>query len=680
MDRRKRQWMGARGVWGLVLLPPLVVAALSGAQSGDRWYEHYHRALQAVDLSDWDRAIDEFEAAVEEREGSSRSARTYGVRFIRYFPYYYLGVAHFSLGHEDEALRFLTQESVLGEIQRSEEHAERLRILMAAIRRPAAMGDARDLDIEELERLFTRGARLQAEGRSLEAMTVFERIIAVDPSWEGVEAALHTVRITALQEELASFEVLTRAAGPDEDPVSESEVALFEAKAREIFQRGVSLMSEGDLEGALTRFHLTLVFLEDEGWTSRQLYDEALEHREIVAAEVRQAREAELRARMAESADLPRTPPDIMLISPSNLDEPVTSEIVRLQGVVHDNYGIRSITILVNGEELGGADVGLRKRGLLVVSRPAPGGDEGLGTFAQFSKDLLLTDDRNQVVVRVANLGGEETELEAEIRVDRVESRVFAAVIGVGDYQDGLIPDLSYSVADAEAFLTYLREDLAVPSERVFALLDEDATYGAIRRLLRTELRRQAKPTDQVIIYFAGHGAPDQFGDVSDGDGVEKYFLPYDTDAQDISGTGYPMQELAEALARLESGRVVFIADACFSGASGGRTFGAGGGATISDGFLGRMTGESPGRVVLSASGPNEPSLESRALGHGIFTYFLLDGLRGAADADGNNVITVPEAYSYVARVVPERTGRRQHPMMSGVLGGEMVLGRTGAN
>ncbi|NJD20527.1 MAG: hypothetical protein FIA95_14750 [Gemmatimonadetes bacterium] len=99
----------------------------------------------------------------------------------------------------------------------------------------------------------------------------------------------------------------------------------------------------------------------------------------------------------------------------------------------------------------------------------------------------------------------------------------------------------------------------------------------------------------------------------------------------------------------------------------------------ISDGFLGRLSGSAPGRVILSASGANEPSLESRSLGHGVFTYFLLDGLRGAADADANGAITVPEVYGYVARQVPENTGLRQHPTMSGQLGGEMVLGRAKA-
>jgi len=660
-----------RRAWGAIGLASIAVTSLSllGARpTADRWYEHYDRALDAIDQSDWTAAIEELDSAVSQRPESGRSARTYGVRFVRYFPYYYQGISHFSAGRDEEALRFLRQELEQGEISRNDAFAERLRVLIASIE---GSSDAATLGEAELAQVWEEGLQHQREGRVLQAMEAFERVVALDGDNTEAREALRTVRIEALQVELAAFEVGTRGAG--EDSGAEG-TALLEAKGREIFQRGVALMTAGDLEAALVRFTLTLVFLEDEGWTSRDLYGEALEHQELVSAEVRRVQDAELRAQAAAASDLPRTPPDIMLISPANLDDPASSEVVRLQGVAHDTHGVAGITVRVNGEDHGAASTGMRSRGIGVVRRT----EAGLGTFAQFSKDLVLTEDRNQIVVVVTDTDGQQTELEIEIEVDRGESRVFAAIVGVGAYADAGIPDLLYTVADAEAFRSYLIDEMDVPEENVFTLIDEDATYAAIRRLFRTDLRAAAKERDRVIIYFAGHGAPDQFGDDADGDGVEKYFLPYDTDADDISGTGYPMQEVAEALARLSSERVVYIADACFSGATGGRTFGVGGGSALSDGFLGRLTGNAPGRVIMSASGANEPSLESAALGHGVFTYFLLDGLRGAADSDGNGVITVPEAFSYVSREVPANTSLRQHPTLSGTLGGEMVLGRVG--
>ncbi len=654
--------------------------ALTGAHDTpderDEWYDNYHRARQAIDRSDWETAITELETAIQLRERSSRNARTYGVRFDRYFPYYFLGVAHFGAGSDDAALAALRRELDEGEIQRNESFAERIRVLMAAMSAGAADRSAQTRIEDDVNGAMAEALRLRQQGSLLAAMETIESVLAVDPDHAAARAALRGVQMGALQEELSNFEVATRSTAAESGgPQSEAEaVSVLESKALEIFRRGVALMSEGNLEGALARFDLTLVFLEDEGWASRQLYREASEHKELVATEVRRARDSELRARMAAEAGSPATPPEIMLISPANVDEPVGTEIVRIQGVAHDNHGIDDIAVIVNGVEWGTAEVGARRRDIRVSARPQGGSGQGLGTFAQFSKDLVLTETQNRIVVRATNVSGQQTELAVEIRVEADESRIFAAIIGVGEYRDPGIPDLQHAVADAQAFREYVQNDLSVPDDQVFVLLNEQATFGAMKSLFRTELRRQARPNDQVIIYFAGHGAPDEFSDGGDGDGVEKYFLPHDADARDIAATGYPMQDVAESLGQLEAGRVVYLADACFSGASGGRTFGRG--ATINDGFLGRLSGASPGRVIISASSANEPSLESDALGHGVFTYFLLDGLRGGADADGHRVITVPEVFSYVSRLVPENTGRRQHPTMSGSLGGEMILGR----
>jgi uncharacterized caspase-like protein len=123
---------------------------------------------------------------------------------------------------------------------------------------------------------------------------------------------------------------------------------------------------------------------------------------------------------------------------------------------------------------------------------------------------------------------------------------------------------------------------------------------------------------------------------------------------------------------------VVFIADACYSGASGGRTLASGRRATISDSFLDRLGGSGRGRVIMTASSANEPSQERSDLGHGVFTYYLLEGLRGAADANRDGAIMFDEAYDYVARTVPEATGQTQHPVKKGEMEGDLLLGRVG--
>jgi uncharacterized caspase-like protein len=96
--------------------------------------------------------------------------------------------------------------------------------------------------------------------------------------------------------------------------------------------------------------------------------------------------------------------------------------------------------------------------------------------------------------------------------------------------------------------------------------------------------------------------------------------------------------------------------------------------ANISEAFLDRIAG-GKGRLILTASGANEVSGEDDQLKHGVFTYFLLEGLRGKADMDKDGIITVDEAYRYVSREVPRATGQEQHPVKKGFVEGQLVLG-----
>jgi len=77
----------------------------------------------------------------------------------------------------------------------------------------------------------------------------------------------------------------------------------------------------------------------------------------------------------------------------------------------------------------------------------------------------------------------------------------------------------------------------------------------------------------------------------------------------------------------------------------------------------------------MTASGANEVSVEKDDLRHGVFTYFLLDGLEGKADTDRDGLITVDEAYDYVSKNVPKATGQEQHPVKKGAVEGHLILG-----
>jgi len=126
---------------------------------------------------------------------------------------------------------------------------------------------------------------------------------------------------------------------------------------------------------------------------------------------------------------------------------------------------------------------------------------------------------------------------------------------------------------------------------------------------------------------------------------------------------------------------VAFL-DACYSGAAGGRTFAAKRtrAGTVDDQFLERLT-RSKGRAIVTASRTSEVSIELPELGHGIFTYYLVNGLKGAADLNRDGIISLQELYEYVEQQVSTKSravGGNQHPVMKGELEGVLPLAKVG--
>ena len=177
-----------------------------------------------------------------------------------------------------------------------------------------------------------------------------------------------------------------------------------------------------------------------------------------------------------------------------------------------------------------------------------------------------------------------------------------------------------------------------------------------------------------MIIFFAGHGAAEVDASSAEGDGLEKYLMTWEANPRDLYATAMPMAEVARILNRIRSERLVFIVDSCYSGASGGRTVSTGGiRANIADTFLDRIAG-GRGKVIITASAASEVSVERDELKHGVFTYYLLEGLKGAADSDRDGMISVDEAYRYVSDKVPRATGQEQHPVKKGSVEGDLIF------
>jgi len=259
---------------------------------------------------------------------------------------------------------------------------------------------------------------------------------------------------------------------------------------------------------------------------------------------------------------------------------------------------------------------------------------------------------------------------------------LWVVAIGISKFQDSSIPSLRYADADARAIVDYFRETFRLPESQIFLRLNEEATLREIKSVLGTQLVARAKdPHDTVVLYFAGHGMRERVVGSLDADGLSKYFLPHDASLTDLYSTALDMDEVTNVLRRLAPERIVVLLDSCFSGAAGGRSpfdpLSKGERAPITDEFLERMAHVGKGRVVLTASGPEESAQERADLAHGVFTYYLLAGLHGAADLSGDGEIDVHELYGYVSERVAQETKGRQNPKLKEPdLVGRILVGR----
>jgi tetratricopeptide (TPR) repeat protein/uncharacterized caspase-like protein len=239
----------------------------------------------------------------------------------------------------------------------------------------------------------------------------------------------------------------------------------------------------------------------------------------------------------------------------------------------------------------------------------------------------------------------------------------WAVVVGVSQYKN--LPagkQLQFAHRDAQAFADFLRSPQGggFPSTHIKVLVNQDATLSAIRTALGTWLARSAETDDVVYIFFAGHGVVE-----GERDG---YLVAHDSDPQNLYATALSVAELDRVVTeRLRARTVVLIADACHSGNIGWTSR-----ATAEQVLIGRYLDEvgKSGRGVfrLLGSRADENSYEDKRWGggHGVFTHFLLEALRGKADADKDGFVRATEALDYLARVVPAETKSLQHPRSAG--------------
>jgi tetratricopeptide (TPR) repeat protein len=247
---------------------------------------------------------------------------------------------------------------------------------------------------------------------------------------------------------------------------------------------------------------------------------------------------------------------------------------------------------------------------------------------------------------------------------DTGSHRTFAMIMGISTYK--FIRPLSYADSDAELFRDFLKSGGGgkVPDSNIYFLKNEEAKAANFLVKGMSWLRnRNLKAGDRLFIYLAGHG---------DAINQEEYFyLTYDCNpAGDknnylITGTIQLYLKVRIAEASRKGVEVIFIMDAC-------RTNELPGGGEGQQQLQAAISEKQAGEIIMLATGAGQESLEDASIGtgHGLFTYYLVDGLSGLADTEGShdNLVTLDELDKYINSTVPnyaqEKYKRKQNPFL----------------
>ena len=202
----------------------------------------------------------------------------------------------------------------------------------------------------------------------------------------------------------------------------------------------------------------------------------------------------------------------------------------------------------------------------------------------------------------------------------------WAICVGINQYR--FLQDLTCAVNDAEKMHVWLKETAKFDQTYLFTdkspeiddmsePLPSQPTFTTLRRWLRKRFERPIlSPSDSLWFFFSGHGVREQGQD---------YLLLTDSDPdpEEVSNSAISLTFVTEQLRQSGAGNIMMFVDACRSVAKSG---------------LGIELQAEQGIISIASCRPEQKSYEIEALGHGSFTYALLESLQIQGE---NNCATV---------------------------------------
>ncbi len=344
-----------------------------------------------------------------------------------------------------------------------------------------------------------------------------------------------------------------------------------------------------------------------------------------------------------------KLPPLVEIVTPENNLESRSKQIQVKVNVTDQGGGIDEIRLFHNGKLFE-----TTQRGFKAVSK------ENIQEFT-----ISLVHGMNTIKATAFN--NERTEaipdiIEINYSGEKATSKLHLLAVGINNYKNPR-NKLNYATADANSFKAIMEEG----SKSIFAkynstfLKDNEATKATIINSFNN-IVREAKQEDVFVFYYAGHGV------MSEEEESKFYVVPHDViqlygDNEELRELGISAEELQELATKIKAQKQLYILDACQSGGMVDLLASRGAAEQKAIAQLARSTGT----YWLAASNTQQFATEFAELGHGLFTYSLLEGLGGKADSGAmDKRITVEELISYVKNVLPELSekykGEPQYP------------------
>lgn len=290
-----------------------------------------------------------------------------------------------------------------------------------------------------------------------------------------------------------------------------------------------------------------------------------------------------------------------------------------------------------------------------------------------YDQTISLASGKNTIGFKATNKAGnieskvdtievtfDDTQLKQQIKtrlakagVDDKINDLHILAIAVNKYQDKEL-QLNYSINDATQMLNTI-QDVAKPlfnKVHTYKLFDKEVTKLNIKKAFKDI---KSKRDDVFLLYIAGHGITDQYNG-------NYYYIPFDfinkDDEKAVQNQGVGQQDFMLGLSNITALKSLVLLDTCDSGSFVE--------ADMQKTTTNRLA-KATGRATISASSKSQVALEGFKE-HGVFTYTLLEALKGKGYKDDNQ-ITTNELSDYVEDILPNRTfekwGYRQIPQKS---------------